>query len=113
VRIRGGADQDLRRRAWRTGRFERPAQCGDVRLHRAHGARRRIVAVDEVDQAVERDHPASRQQQHGEHGPLAWSTEVDRRAVPLDGQRPEHLHPHLALQQAGNGRTVARLAAPS
>lgn len=47
-----------------------------------------------VDEPIHRNHVAARDEQQGEHGPLAGAAEVDRPRFVLRLERPEYSNPH-------------------
>ena len=59
--------QDVAGRPAGPARFQHPAQPGDVDVHAVHGAGRRLVAPQPVDQLVARYRPPSPHGQHAEH----------------------------------------------
>src|SRR4051812_3713047 len=69
-----------------------------MRLERMARTRRRRLRPDVLDQAVDGDHAAVVDEEHGEERPLSRRTERDRRAVATDLERAEDakLRRHLS-----------------
>ena len=84
------ADQQGRGGARCPVRFEQAAQVGDVSLQRTERSGRGFAVPEVVDQTVDRDHLAVRDQQQGQHRALARTTEIHGGVVDGDRRRAEH-----------------------
>ena len=75
---------------WRraTG-LEHAPQVGDVDLEGGGGSGGPVVAPQQVDEAVEGDDVVGFQEQHGQHGPLLRTAEIEHPVVVLHLERPE------------------------
>jgi hypothetical protein len=91
VTVINGDDQLVGRRRAGTQRLAQR----DVDLHGLGGRRRRILAPQRLDQPIDRDHLAGRQQQHRKHGALLVRPERERLAVLHDLQITEGSELHV------------------
>ena len=69
---------------------EHLAQVRHVGLQRATATRRRILAVDRLEQHVHRHRASSRGDQHRDDDPLLGTAERERNPVDEDLQRAQH-----------------------
>ena len=83
------------------------SKTGDVRVHRAHRAPRRLLAPNRVDQSIDGDRLALRGEQLGEQHPLLRPADGDRRAATRHQQRTEHLELDHRQRDVGVGVGVA------
>lgn len=105
-------DDDLGAGAGGPVGFEGAAQARDVDLQGRHGARRRRVAPQQIDEGVDGHRPAAVQRERREHLPLLAAGELDRLTAAECPEGPQYVHPHGRQHGAAVRPLVTRITAP-
>ena len=89
-----GRDQDGRPGPRGEVGFEHPAKAGEVGVQRAVRAGRRVVAPDQVDEAVGAHRAAGGERERGEDAARLAGGEGNRALRPLHARAPKDPDPH-------------------